>query len=257
LTLLKKLKKYKGLKLKMKSRVMALIAIILIAFFLTGCIQEQVKQEAKQEKQAMQAMQEPQEKQAEQAEQASEQVEAEEECWAGFGYYNEPTTNFNFDSLNWRIEKEGGITYYKTRLKFVERGGLPILITDVSFRTNPYKLKKINVSLDGWPSKQLYVSYDDAVMKCNDTMVAAVEIGLFLGFSGISTLQQKGKMKSCEDATLDTKVIVIQHKGCYPKVIEKENCITVETACLSLETVEALILRLIEIGIAEGRIEPQ
>lgn len=173
---------------------------------------------------------------------------------------------FTYHNLSFAVEQKGSRIEYITKVKILDRHGLKPAVMNLSFKTDPRQLENISSDIEKMPAQKTYVSFENTAFTCNDSTMAAITLGYFLGLLGVNAKSAvvdpkmaseefEDEVKNCSDATASETVIILEGAG-EATIKQEENCITARIAkCESVKTVDALILNLIELGMSENMIE--
>ena len=181
---------------------------------------------------------------------------------------------FIYHEREWKIERMNNLTFYTTIFS-VEKTRINNQTNLTENYTFAYQLKLINdprnidmihEEITEMPHKKVYFSIDKSIMGCKNNVLAAWEIGEFLGalnydIEGAVTSSDifdikvnkdylSKKVKNCKDADSNTSIVILQ-EGPVNQIYKNstnEDCIIIEAHnCESLETVERYITSLIEV----------
>lgn len=244
----KRMSKGKKTAIWIISVIVAIFIILFVAFLIseqTGKTIEPIKNQS----------QEPEPENASEPEPAENISEPEPPSLEPFTYHN----------LSFVVEQKGSRINYITKMKFLDRHGLKPAVMNISFKTDPRQLD-ISSDLEKMPAQKTYVSFENTAFTCNDSTMAAITLGYFLGLLGVNAKSAvvdpkmasgdfEDEVKNCSDATASETVIILKGAG-EATIKQEEDCIVAGIAkCESVKTVDALILNLIELGISQGIIE--
>jgi len=153
------------------------------------------------------------------------------------------------------------ILVYRTGITLKRSDGLKSF--NLFFRNDPRELDKISSTIDRFPKKTLYISFDPELLECEKTALAEAELGLFLDYfefdanKAITKTNNESNNKSnldfpvktCSHSYEDISVFVFQPAN-ETKIYMDETyikCFRVDiNNCETLEAAERIILSMLD-----------
>jgi len=94
---------------------------------------------------------------------------------------------FEYAGLKFEKTKQGSITFYQTKFPFKDMFGNIVGYLPVYFREDPRKLSNITVDAKINLKKNVALAIDSETVKCEDSILAATTLSLFLGQAGVNS----------------------------------------------------------------------
>lgn len=187
--------------------------------------------------------------------------------------YNE-SDKFIYHGKTWKIEYKNNLTFYTIRLSIPRTREIEnsteqenyTLHYNLKLINDPRILDRIPQNIEEMPHKKTYLSIDESIMGCKNNVLAAWEIGEFLGALGIEAegavtsldifeeILNKDylekKVKTCADADQNTTILILKSDEINQifKDSTNENCFILQAKeCETLEITERYLVALVDL----------